>query len=310
MATELGRRRFIKISAAAGLGVLGTGLSQAGRPSLYRWRGLALGAEAEIILAHPDEAVAKAMVGRAVAEIARLEKVFSLYVPGSAVSRLNRAGSLDMPPPDLVRLIEESRLYHDLTEGKFDITVQPLWELYGRGDVTGQSLKKALAKVGQDKIEVSPSRIVLGKKGMALTFNGIAQGYITDRVADLLRDLGMTDVVIDLGEIRTLGRHPSGRAWKAGLGEGGQTVDLTNRGLATSSASDSGLVHLFDPRQGAVPSRYRRVSVIAKRATAADAFSTGMSFLAPKAISRIMAKGGVEAAYLTLRNGSVRILSA
>lgn len=290
--------------------MLGTGLAQAARFPLYRWRGVALGAEAEIILAHPDEAAARAMIGRAVAEVARLEKVFSLYRPNSAVSRLNRAGRLDAPPLDLVRLIEESRLYHDLTGGKFDITVQPLWELYGRGEVTRRALAEALAVVGQDKVEVEAGRIVLGKKGMALTFNGIAQGYITDRVADLLRDLGMTGVVIDLGEIRTLGRHPSGRAWKVGLGEGGRTVDLANRALATSSASDSGIVHMFDPQRGAVPSRYRRLSVMAKRATAADAFSTALTFLAPELISRRMAKWGVEAVYLTLQDGSTRTLSA
>ena len=89
--TGLTRRRFIAISAAA------TGLAAlpARAVDLYQWRGVALGAGASIILAHPD---AKAIVARAVAEIGRLETIFNLYRTDSALTALNRDGSLAAPP--------------------------------------------------------------------------------------------------------------------------------------------------------------------------------------------------------------------
>ena len=56
-----------------------------------------------------------------------------------------------------------------------------------------------------------PGRIGFRRPGMAVTLNGVAQGYITDRVADLLRVRGFDNVLVELGEIRALGRHPDGR---------------------------------------------------------------------------------------------------
>ena len=55
--------------------------------------------------------------------------------------------------------------------------------------------------------------------GMAITLNGIAQGYITDRVADLLRNEGFDQAMVDLGEWRALGSHPDGRPWRAATRE-------------------------------------------------------------------------------------------
>ena len=124
------RRRFLSIAAAAtGLGLLRQ--SAAGQQfEVHTWQGTALGARASIRLAHPDPTRGRNLIRRALAEIERLEQVFSLYRPDSAVSRLNRQGNLRAPPLDLVRLLAEARRYGDITGGSFDITVQPLWQLY------------------------------------------------------------------------------------------------------------------------------------------------------------------------------------
>lgn len=68
--------------------------------------------------------------------------------------------------------------------------------------------------VGWQGIEVEPSRLALARRGMAVTLNGIAQGYITDRVAEMLRGAGMGNVLVSLGETRALGPHPEGRPWE------------------------------------------------------------------------------------------------
>ena len=214
------RRRFVAIAAAA------AGLSfaalRAGAETahLHRWSGIALGAAAEIVLYDPDASRARRLIARCVAEIDRLEDVFSLYRPESAIHRLNRDGRLKAPPLELVALLAEARSFSKRTEGAFDVTVQPLWRLYAAhfahpdADPQGPSEAehaRARALVDYRAVEVEPAEVRFARPGMAVTLNGIAQGYITDRVASLLHDAGMGDVLLDIGEVRALGRHPDGR---------------------------------------------------------------------------------------------------
>ncbi len=319
-----GRRRFLKIAAAAaGLGLLGQG-SRGARAELLTWRGRALGARASIRMLHPDRKVAQALIARLRDEIERLEQVFSLYRPDSDVSRLNRQGFLTAPPLDLVRLLSEARRYSKLTEGAFDVTVQPLWQLYAEhfraGDRPARGPQKAaiasaLARVDHRAVVLDPARIAFERPGMAVTLNGIAQGYITDRVAELLRDFGLTDLLIDLGELRSLGRHPDRRPWEVGLedprhsGRHLRRLALSDAALATSAGAgtrfggDGSCHHLFDPRSGRCSNRYLSVSVKASSATRADALSTGLFHLEPERITDVLGDFPDVEAYVTLANG-------
>ena len=279
--SSLSRRRFIAISAAA----LAAGPALAA-PTRH-WTGMALGARASITLAHPD---ADIIVARARAEIDRLEDVFSLYRTGSALSRLNRDGVLDAPPFELVECLGVAGAVHAATGGAFDPTVQPLWaayaEAYAAGSrPTGMSLSEARGLVGWSGVMISPSRISFERPGMALTLNGIAQGYIADRIARLLEAEGLGDILIDTGEFRAVGGMPNGGTWSVGLAQGG-TVGLRDRALATSAPRGttfdaSGTVgHILDPRTGRpAPASERSVSVTAPTAALADALSTGLCLL-------------------------------
>ena len=296
------RRRFIAIAAAAaGLPLAATG-ARAEIAHLHRWSGIALGAAAEIVLHDPDSARAHRLIARCVAEIDRLEDVFSLYRPESAVSRLNRDGRLAAPPLELVALLAEARSYSERTEGAFDVTVQPLWRLYAAhfsrpgADPHGPAeadLALAHALVDYRAIEIAPAEVRLARPGMAITLNGIAQGYITDRVAALLQDAGMGDVLLDIGEVRALGRHPEGRPWRVGLRYAAEpetvarTLALADRAVATSAGIASPFDvsgrhhHLFDPSTGRSAPGAGQISVIAPRATVADALSTALAVSPP-----------------------------
>ena len=120
---------------------------------------------------------------------------------------------------------------------------------------------------------------------MALTLNGIAQGYIADRVAQMLMDKGLTNVLIDTGEFRALGPHPDGRAWPVTLATGGE-VPLDTRALATSAPLGTTfdeytrVGHIIDPRTGRpTRSNWREISVSAASAAVADALSTAACLL-------------------------------
>ena len=83
-----------------------------------------------ILLAHPDRTAAGQAIAACREEITRLERIFSLYRADSALSQLNRHGRLDDPPLELVELLAFSARVSAATGGAFDVTVQPLWDLY------------------------------------------------------------------------------------------------------------------------------------------------------------------------------------
>lgn len=320
---ELTRRRFIAISAAAAapLAWAPAGLASEGRaikgrpvPALHEWRGVALGAQASIRLAHPDAAAARALLQDCVAEIARLERIFSLYQPDSALSRLNAAGTLDGPPLDLVALLDRAAAVSDATDGAFDVTVQPLWRRYAEhfaqpgADPAGPVLDDVLPLIDWRGVAVAAGRITLARPGMALTLNGIAQGYATDKVAALLRAAGMAQVLVDLGETRALGHHPDGRPWRVGIadpadpGRIAARLDLADAALATSGGYGTRFDpagrfnHLIDPQSGRSAPALRSVSVLARDATTADAASTALALVGPERIGPLLARlGGLEA---------------
>ena len=328
---DLTRRRMIAIAAtAAGSALLGGGrMAQAGDP--VRWQGSALGAQVSIEIYHPDRAEAERLVERSVLDVRGLEQQFSLYQPDSAISALNRTGILVSPDPDMVALLKASLHFAELTDGAFDPTVQPLWQLYAdhfsseSPDPEGPSprqLAETLAKVGRNGLLVSEDRVALVKRGAAITLNGIAQGYATDRVVERLRSAGLSTTLVNMGEIRAIGTRPEGAPWRVGLADPDrpgvltETIDLIDRAVATSAGAgfrfDSGgrFTHLFDPATGRSPSLYRTVSVIAPTATEADALSTAFSLLPLSRIRNIVAVRPNVQARIVEADGALIVCSA
>lgn len=275
MAT-LSRRRFLTITAVA----LTAGPAVRAE-EMRRWHGSALGARATIALAHTEgDKIAR----QAFAEIDRLENIFSLYRPDSALSRLNRDSTLAEPPYELLECLGVCSSVHRVSRGLFDPTVQPLWVLYAESYANGvapskSQIAKELQVVGLEKTSVSPARIRLPRYG-ALTLNGVAQGYIADRIADMLRAEGLDQVLIDTGEI-----HAIGGDWPVTL----RTPDdqdagrVALRDLALASSAPLGTIfsdkepagHIIDPRTGLpAEATWQLVSVAAPRAALADAIST------------------------------------
>ena len=297
--TPLTRRRLIAISAAAAA-TCASSLPGHGRQAAT-WRGVALGAAASIRIDGRSQGDAADILRSCVREITRLEAVFSLYRRDSALSQLNRNAELKQPPPDLLALLSTARGVHRVTGGAFDPTIQPVWELYARHFRTGSSpatsapashlLRAALAHVGFEKVVADPFELRFLRPGMAMTLNGIAQGYITDRVADLLRAYGLSNVLVNIGEIRALGETSDGQHWKVTIAgpdggkEGGRSIDLADQAIATSATGGTSFDeaghfgHIIDPRTGYPAPQRRQISVIAPSATLCDAYSTAFCLL-------------------------------
>ena len=105
----MNRRRFLSIVAATGA----AGLTALLIPRRTQWRGLAMGAEASVSI-EGDGADAKQALSAVTDTIRRMERLFSLYDPSSALSRLNREGELLMPA-EFARLVEIAPDFAKLT---------------------------------------------------------------------------------------------------------------------------------------------------------------------------------------------------
>jgi thiamine biosynthesis lipoprotein len=297
---QLSRRRFLTIAAAAG-GTLAFGKYGRAALPITQWRGVALGADASITLRHPE---ADRIVAAALAEIERLENIFSLYRAHSAISRLNAHGRLDRPPFELLELLGMCGAVHAATGGLFDPTIQPVWATYAEHYASGRgpdedTIRAALAKVGWPGVAVETNAVTFGRPGMALTLNGIAQGYIADRVVAFLRAQGLSDVLVNTGEYRALGGHPDGGDWPVTLRDGDRLLETpvhlrdlalsTSAPLGTAFDAEGQVGHILHPTTGlpCAPA-WRLISVTAPSAAVADALSTAMCLMSAREIDRLV----------------------
>lgn len=320
MAEAVINRRSLIIAAA--VGVITGGIGHWRRRDDYEWNGTALGADARIFLPGTAAIAAERVVNDCRSEIERLEQIFSLYRVGSEIVRLNNDGFLREATPELRAVIAMARRVHVLTGGLFDPTVQPVWQAYanwhalhGEAPLPDQVRKDAVARMGLSRL-VSAGRSVRLPEGGAITLNGIAQGFITDRIAALLQRHGFDSVLVDIGEVRALGMRDGSHPFQVAIKESGQTLDLAEASLATSSASSltfsnaQGLGHILHPATAATPGYWRSATVRHASAAIADGLSTALAIATPDQARHIVSATGGCAAWMQDRGRITSRLSA
>jgi FAD:protein FMN transferase len=312
------RRRAVRIvAAAAGLPLLIAAVRAAAPAGqLFRWQGEVLGALSELTLWHTDAALAQRTIVRVRGEIARYERMFSLYRPDSEISRLNADGALAAPSRELRELVETSQRFSVLSDGAFDISVQPLWRLYeahfwSHSDIQRDLLSRARA-VARDlvdfrNIDVGGAHIAFARAGMGIE--------------------GFESAVVDLGEFHTVGRHPDGHPWRIGIRNGlagnlaepqgiARTVELEDMALAVSGGYGTTFEptgrfhHIFDPHTGASASALIDVAVIGPRATAANGLSTAICVAGEDRAPALLAAYPRTRAILTRLDGTAVTIPA
>ena len=278
----MNRRRFLAISAAfAATPAFAT-------PQVQNWHGTGLGSALHLQLVGVAPNRAALIWAKVEAVIARVEAAVSLH-QDSALTRLNRDGRIAYPNADLAALMTLSAQVHTATKGAFDPSIQPLWLAQANGGDT----KAAADLVGWSRISHTETAVTL-PRGAALTFNGIAQGWAADQIADLLRSFGLTDVLIDMGEVVAIGQNQNRSPWRAAIstpsGAELTRVNLTNRALATSSPRGTVIghnkPHILHPR---LTPLWDTVSVSAPNAALADALSTAFCLMPRAAIDTALA---------------------
>jgi thiamine biosynthesis lipoprotein len=288
-AGSLGRMAHADATATAGTSAA-TGL---GATSDLHWvsRTLnAMGTSMHMQLAHADAAQAERALDAAIADIRHIENQMSLFRPDSAISQLNRTGRLDHPHPDLLAVLRIAQDVSRRSNGSFDVTVQPLWLAFEQARQLGRLPSRAEVAAARRLVDwrglhLADHSVRLARPGMAITLNGIAQGFAADKVKARLQSLGVEHALVDAGEWVALGKPAHDGDWTLGVANPRDAhalltgMALQGRCVATSAddqctfSPDFANHHIFDPHTGYSPTALSSVSVMAPRCVMADALT-------------------------------------
>lgn len=229
---------------------------------------------------------------------AEAKSSMSIFDESSRLSRLNdnRTDTVDR---HIAFNIALARRFHELSGGRYDVTVKPLTEAWGfvrrqPDRSAAPDLDSLLQFVGMDKVAVEGERLVKSDARVQLDFNSIAKGYVVDMMGEMLEAHGCNDYIVDIGgEVRCKGCNREGDKWRVGIEtpyDGNESMDdiqriisVTDAAVATSGNyrrfwyDDEGrkIAHTIDPRTGmSVVSQLLSVTVVAPTCAEADAAGT------------------------------------
>ncbi|MFC1565938.1 FAD:protein FMN transferase [Candidatus Neomarinimicrobiota bacterium] len=249
----------------------------------------------------------------------------STYIPDSEISRFNQLTSKDWftISTDFYDVIVTAQEISRLTNGAFDITVGPIMDLWGfSGDLTqnnwkppiDQEIEKIIKSTGYNNIVIGINSIKKINPNTKIDLNAIAKGYGVDVVFQLLKDIGYTDILVEIGgEVRCNGFNKDSESWRIGIdkpildvmpGTDLQAViSLKNKALATSGDyrnyfeyDGEFYSHMIDPVTGSpTQNNVASTSVIAPNCMTADALATALMIMGKKGIELVNTIDGVEA---------------
>ncbi len=286
-----------------------------------------MGSELRLSAWTPDERAAAAAFGEVFDEFDRLDRLMSVWKPGSDVLRMNAAAGtrpVDVSP-EVLEALRVARQVGDWTGGKFDVTFGALSDIWKfdhdrDGVVPGRAqIEARLPLVDYAAIRVDEARgsVFLPRPGMRVHLGGIGKGLAVDRAVAILRGRGLRDFMIQAGGDFYAAGHRGGRPWRVGIqdprGHAGAVfaaLDLSDATFSTSGDYERAFVkdgrryhHLLDPDSGEPARGCRSVTIVADRAVLADALSTGVFVAGPDAgMALIERLPNVEGVIVTARN--------
>jgi FAD:protein FMN transferase len=279
------------------------------------------------------EAEAKSAIGAGYAETDRLAALLSEWSPESDVSRVNAAAGNGMPvhvARETYEVITAAVEIGRLTEGAFDITFLPIgrcWKFKqtppALPDAAALERAKTLVDYRRIQLDSKALTVALPDSGMGIGLGGIAQGYIADRVADVIRARGFTNFMVDVsGDLRVDGMI-EGRPWRVGIkhprltGRTVATVPIAN-GLSISTAGDYEKFfelggrryhHIIDPKTGYPAPGCQSVTVVSLDTMLTDGLDTGLFVMGPERAIALAEKLPDVEAMIVDANGNVHTTS-
>jgi FAD:protein FMN transferase len=233
-------------------------------------------------------------------EMKRLDELMTTWTDSSEVSKVNAAagGKPVRVGAETFAVIERAVDISKKSGGIFDISVgafKGLWKFDEDIDGTlpkDDDVKARLALVGYKDIVLNKAKrtVFLRRKGMLINLGGIAKGYAVDKVAALIKKAGFTDFMVQAGGDMYVSGKKGKDPWVVGIRDPRGARDemfalmpIENHSFSTSGDYERGFVkdgvryhHILDPRTGQPARASRSVTIRAKDAFTADAWSKVM----------------------------------
>lgn len=261
-----------------------------------------LGSPFEITVVANDTLKANEYINLAVAEVKRIENQISDWIPTTPISQVSQNAGIKpiIVPIEVFELVERAIKISEITSGAFDISyasMDKIWKFDGSMKVmpTDEAIKKSVAKIGYKNIILNKKEhtIFLKTEGMKLGLGGIGQGYIADKVHELLFSKGCLSGIVNVsGDINAWGKQPNGKSWSVAIvnpmnkNKVFATFPLKDNAVETSGSYEKYVIfdgirysHIIDPRTGYPSKGVVSVSVFAKQTEIADALATGIFVL-------------------------------
>ncbi len=257
-----------------------------------------MGTTVETTVRSNDINLAKKALLASYEEMQRVENLLSCEKDSSEISAINRASGIHPVKVsyETLEMLKRSKAYCKKYNGLFDVTIGPLSDLWGFSedkeivlpeDSTIQSLRK-LVNYKDMVINENDTTVFLKKKGMSIDLGGIAKGYAIDRGSAVLKNMGITNFILNAGgDIYVSGVKDKKTLWKIGIKHPRHTNDLIaefnlkNYAVATSGDYERFKIingiryhHILDPRTGYSGRLSESSTILAPTAEEADATAT------------------------------------
>jgi len=238
--------------------------------------------------------------------LADVDRQMSTYRSDSDVERFNAlpANRCQAMPASILELVRVGEQLSVQSEGSYDLTVEPLLNLWGFGPQareekvpTAEALAEVRQRVGHQHLRIDVDNLCKDA-AVEVDFNSVAAGYAVDTIAAKLEAMGIHDYLAEAtGELKAAGKKPDGSPWRIALEEPRDDQQVAERivavdgyGLSTSGdyrnyfeQGGQRFSHTFDARTGApVSHTLASVTVIHPSALMADGLSTLLLILGPE----------------------------
>ncbi len=300
------RRNFIKsFGFLAGTGLLPLSAQASsfsfGKIQFSNETRLLLGTYVNIQASNIEKDILAEAFEKSFEEVARLESIFTRH-SSSALTALNEYKKISNAPQEFIEVVHEVNFIEDKTNSMFNPSILPVLEYAeNTNNFSKKEIESLLKQVESKSLSVSNSNILLAENAR-VTLDGIAKGYIVDKVAAILDSYQIQDFIINAGgDIRAKGmKNPSllfAKSWSAAIedpakqGQYPAVFPLYNKALATSGSYEKSFAnnmhHIINPHYSMASSdtvspMIKSVSVIADTAIRADALATALSCMPTK----------------------------
>ncbi|WP_294097029.1 FAD:protein FMN transferase [uncultured Cetobacterium sp.] len=251
---------------------------------------------------------AKGKIGLAFKEIERIDEKYNSKVKGSLVDNLNKTKK-EIFDEEGVYLLKEVKKTYELSEKKYDITMEPLMMVWGfseevevRTVLPGEEeLKKASENVDFSKVEIENNIVSIKNSDMKIDTGSFLKGYAVKKAAEKLRENGVTNGFISaISSIEAIGTKGDGTPWKIGIQNPDNPseilgiVELNNQSMGVSGNYQTYVEidgkryhHILDKETNYPVQDKKMVVVVNKNSFEADMYSTAF-FLMP--IDKVLQK--------------------